>query len=101
MYFVAIFDLPHGWLKITANPGLRLVECAVTGIPIAVLLQGFSSGGAMKLFVVVLGFFLLSACVTRQVERETVVERPAPNTVVVPNQGTTRGSDTTIIVPQR
>jgi hypothetical protein len=72
-----------------------------TGIPIAALFEGFSSGGDMRLFVVVLGFFLLSACVTRQVERETVVERPRAETIVVPDQGTTRGSDTTIIVPQR
>jgi hypothetical protein len=54
----------------------------------------------MRLLVVVLGFFLLSACVTRQVERETVVERPVPNTVVVPDQGATRGGETTVIVPR-
>lgn len=54
----------------------------------------------MKLWIAVLGFFLLTACVSRTVERETVVDRPAASTVVVPDQGTTRSGDTTVIVPR-
>jgi hypothetical protein len=52
----------------------------------------------MKLLAVVLGFFLLSACVTRQVERETVVERPGVQ--VVPQGATAPSRDTTIVVPR-
>ena len=54
----------------------------------------------MKLWIAVLGFFVLTACVSRTVERETVVDRPATGTVVVPDQGTTRSGDTTVIVPR-
>jgi hypothetical protein len=57
----------------------------------------------MKLFFAVLGFALLTACVTREVERETVVERPRPadTTVVVPaDRGSTRSGETTVIVPR-
>jgi ABC-type uncharacterized transport system auxiliary subunit len=44
---------------------------------------------------------VLGGCVSRTVERETVVEpqRPASSTVVVP-QGATAPSSTTVVVPQ-
>ena len=42
---------------------------------------------------------LLSGCVSRTVERETVVEQPRSSTVVVP-QGSTAPSGTTVVVPQ-
>jgi hypothetical protein len=64
----------------------------------------------LKLLAVVLGFFMLSACVTRTVERETVVEKPRAVEVVPGPQGPPgppgpRGStgpagDTTIVVPR-
>ena len=66
----------------------------------------------MKLLVAVLGFFLLAACVTRTVERQTVVkEQPGAVTVVPGPQGppgppgpagaTGPSGDTTIIVPRQ
>jgi hypothetical protein len=51
----------------------------------------------MKLLTVVLGFFLLSACVTRQVERETVVQPPS-RVEVVPAPAPAAG--TTVVVPR-
>jgi hypothetical protein len=54
----------------------------------------------MKLLAAVLGVLMLSACVTRQVERDTVVERPG--VVVAPGTGSTvPPRDTTIVVPAR
>lgn len=63
----------------------------------------------MRLLAVVLSFFVLSACVTRQVERETVVERPKIQVVPGPQgppgppgpQGATGpAGDTTIVIPR-
>jgi hypothetical protein len=42
---------------------------------------------------------VLSGCVSRTVERETVVEPRSSGTVVVP-QGSTAPSGTTVVVPQ-
>jgi len=57
----------------------------------------------MKTIVSLLGLVLLSACVSRTVERETVVDpRPSRVEVVPAPQGATTApaGDTTIIVPR-
>jgi ABC-type uncharacterized transport system auxiliary subunit len=56
----------------------------------------------MKFVVIALALTaLLGGCVSRTVERETVVDRKAPSssTVVVP-QGATSPPSTTVVVPQ-
>ena len=64
-----------------------------------------------KLLAVVLSFLMLSACVTRTVEKETVVDRPRAEVVPVPGpQGppgppgpsgaTGPAGDTTIVIPR-
>jgi hypothetical protein len=64
----------------------------------------------LRLFAVVLSFFMLSACVTRTIEKETVVERPRVQAVPGPQgppgppgpQGATGPTgDTTIVIPAR
>ena len=58
----------------------------------------------MKFIVICLALTaVLSGCVTRTVEKETVVEkRPSTSTVIVPQGSTTApAGDTTIIVPAR
>jgi hypothetical protein len=56
----------------------------------------------MKIIFSLLGIVLLSACVSRTVERETVVDpRPSRVEVVPAPQGATApAGDTTIIVPR-
>lgn len=57
----------------------------------------------MKLIAVVLGMLtLLSACVTREVQKETVVEQRPREVQVVPGPQGPPGppGDTTIIVPR-
>jgi len=62
----------------------------------------------MKLLAVAMGFFLLTACVTRTVEKQTVVKEPGAVQVVPGPQGppgpagaTGPAGDTTIIVPRQ
>jgi hypothetical protein len=65
----------------------------------------------MKLLALVLGLLVLSGCITRKVERETVIERPRTVEVVPGPQGppgptgpqgsTGPAGDTTIIVPRQ
>ena len=55
----------------------------------------------MKIIVLALAVTaVLSGCVSRTVERETVVEQQRPATVVVPQGATAPASGTTVVVPQ-
>jgi uncharacterized lipoprotein len=56
----------------------------------------------MKIVAIVLAVTaVMSGCVSRTVERQTVVDQPRPgSTVVVPQGATAPSSGTTVVVPQ-
>ena len=55
----------------------------------------------MKIVVICLAMTaLLSGCVTRTVEKETVVEKKSPSSTVIVPQGATAPPTTTVVVPQ-